>query len=150
MSKIVFDSDGLIKMAKSGILEVALEHFDSCISQEVFDETVTEGKKLQFEDADFIEEMVTNNQLKIQKYSIDKNLEDKLKNKPSLGVGEISAIHLFNSLKADAIITDDQKFIRFLQSEQLPAIVPASLIHKLHQLKKINKEQALSSLLIFF
>lgn len=146
MSKIVFDADGLIKMAKSGALDIALECFDSFVSQEVFDEAVTEGKKLQFEDADTIEEMIKNGQLKIKKYSIDKNFEDKLKNKTRLGPGEISAVHLFNSLKADAIITDDQKFIRFLESEQLPIIVPASLIHKICQLKKISKWQALSSL----
>jgi len=142
----VFDSDGLIKMAKSGVLEVALECFNSFISQEVFDETVTEGKKFQFEDANIIEEMITNGWLQIQKYSIDKNVEGKLKNKPRLGSGEISSIHLFNSLKADAIITDDQKFIKFLESEQLPIIVPASLIHKICQFKKISKGQALSSL----
>ena len=53
---------------------------------------------------------------------------------------------MFNSLTADAIIPDDQKFIKFLESEQLPIIVPASLIHKICQFKKISKEQALSSL----
>ena len=58
MSKIVFDSDGLIKMAKSGVLEVTFECFDSYISQEVFDEAVTEGKTFQFEDANVIEELI--------------------------------------------------------------------------------------------
>src|SRR3989338_8747515 len=106
MSKIVFDSDGLIKVAKSGVLEVVLGCFDSWVSEEVFQEAVVEGKKLQFNDAFVIDGQIEAGKLKVKKQLVYKSgaystgLE-------GLGAGEISSFHLFSALKANSIITAD-------------------------------------------
>ena len=45
MYKLLFDSDALIKISKAEFLDVVAENFDVYITEEVYDETVKEGKK---------------------------------------------------------------------------------------------------------
>lgn len=51
MKNLVFDSDGLIKLTKAGILEKVIGHFICSITKEVYDETVVKGLERFYDDA---------------------------------------------------------------------------------------------------
>lgn len=146
MRKVVLDSDGLIKLAKSGVLENILDCFECFISSEVFKEAVIEGQKLGFEDAFFVENLLKKKKLKVKKHSLNKKASGLLENIFGLGTGEISSFHLFYNTKAAALVTDDQRFLRFLEQNKIAFVLPADLIHKILVLRKISKTDAINAL----
>ncbi len=146
MYKIVLDSDGLIKLAKSGVLENILDCFGCFISNEVFKEAILEGQKLGFEDAFIINTLLKKKKLKVRKHSLNKKASKLLENTVGLGAGEISSFHLFYNIKASALVTDDQHFLRFLEQKNIAFVLPGDLIHKMLVLGKINKKDATNAL----
>ena len=113
MYKILFDSDALIKISKAEFSDVVVENFDVLITEEVYKETVEEGKRRFYPDSDKIEKLVQDNKIKILKgvyYS------KKKKPKQSFGRGEIS---IFKAYKKDRlIVTDDLSFTSYLQNQK--------------------------------
>ncbi len=67
MSIFVLDSDGLIKLVKSSIIEQLLKRFSCFISSEVYEEVVIRGKEKLYEDAFIIEKHVRADILKVMK-----------------------------------------------------------------------------------
>ncbi|PIN74597.1 hypothetical protein COV18_06920 [Candidatus Woesearchaeota archaeon CG10_big_fil_rev_8_21_14_0_10_37_12] len=136
MKQIVFDSDALIKLMRSGILQ-QIKH-KCVISDSVYEETVTEGKKKLYPDAYQIETSV-----KEGKISVKKILFQQL---PGLGKGESSTFALFKKLKADVIASDDKKFIKLLEEQKIEYITSTAAITGLYLAKKINQKQAINAL----
>ncbi len=143
---LVLDSDGLIKLTKSGILENFLKKFDCNISNEVYEEAVIKGKERLYEDAYEIDGFVSKELLKVKKYRKIKKASEILENKIMLGEGEKSTLHLFFNLNAGAIITDDQSFLGILEKNRIPFITPSDVITRLNKLKILNKEESLNAL----
>lgn len=112
MTILVLDSDGLIKLTKSGIIEEFLKNHECKISEEVYKETVEQGKEGLYEDAYEIDKFVSKNLLKVKKHRKSKKASKILEDKDMLGEGEKSTLYLFFNLNADAIISDDQSFIK--------------------------------------
>src|SRR5438105_3056552 len=54
-----FDSDGLIKLNRAGVLLQALGAFDSIRPEAVYREVVTEGQALRYADAEAIDEALS-------------------------------------------------------------------------------------------
>ncbi len=106
MYKIVFDSDALIKLVKSGLDDEILGKVVACIPEQVFEETVVEGKKGHHADAAVIESFI--NEGLIRKY------KTKSRSSGNLGKGELATRDLYGKIRANAIITDDGAFIREL------------------------------------
>ncbi len=138
MKKIVLDSDSLIKLAKITVLETLTKSASCIIPYEVYNETVLEGKKNLYEDADLVEELV-------KKGSI-KKINVKSKEIQGLGKGESAVYSLRIHKKIDFIVSDDKKFLDFITQEKISFIVTSQIVVALYKNKKINKEKAMQSI----
>lgn len=137
MAKFVVDADAAIKLAKANVMEKAAEHTKLVISQQVYME-ILRGKENLYEDAFCIESLV-----KDKKIAVRTTSENKLE---GLGAGECSALTLFKEIKADAIISDDRKFLSLLEHELVPYIIVTDFIVFLVIKKAVAKEEGLSAL----
>ena len=136
MLKIVFDADGLIKLAHTGILAKVNER--CLISNQVFNETVVEGKKRLYPDALIIEDLIKQQKMIVQKVIV-KKIE-------GYGIGEISTLTLFMKEKADVIVSDDRKFLVYLDNLDVPFIIPTEFIVGLAMSNRITKEDGREAL----
>ncbi len=142
MYKIIFDSDALIKLIKAKIPQKIFGNFKGFITCEVYEESVVRGKMAFFEDAFTIESLVKENLIK--KIKAKKTPEtQKILSYENLGMGEKSTLHLYHDIKADAICSDDGKFLRFLDRNDVNFIMPADLILRLKETKLLSKEDAI-------
>ncbi len=146
MIKLAFDSDGIIKLTKSGITDRIMESFDCFISDRVHVESIIEGKGRLYEDAFQIENIVKKNKLRIIKVKESDKAREILRNYESLGEGEKSTLHLFFNIKAKAIVSDDQAFLNLLYRNNIPFITPTEIIIRLSELKILDKKEGLSAL----
>lgn len=132
MTKFVLDADGAIKLARSGALTTLTENAKVVIPDAVFNEII-QGKEKQYEDAFIIEALV--NSEKIRRVHVSSEHDD------TLGIGEIVVLALWKSAKADAVISDDRKFIRLLEQENIPVLIPTLAIVWLVKNRIAKKEQ---------
>lgn len=137
MYKLLFDSDALIKASKADLLATVTECFDVLITEEVYSETVEEGKKGFHPDADRIANLVEDRKIKLTKR------KDYIKNKgpkESFGEGEIS---VFKSYKKNRmIVTDDLRFSSYIGKEDIKNISSAHLLLALVKKGKMQKDKA--------
>ncbi|MDP2755503.1 MAG: hypothetical protein Q8P40_14090 [Nitrospirota bacterium] len=145
MSKLVFDSDGLIKLFKSGCLQIIFQNFACSISREVHEETVIKGMERLYDDAFEIEGLIKKDKLTVEVVRNNKQAQNILKHS-SAGKGEAASLHLFFNLDATAIISDDRVFLNLLHKNNVPFITPTDLIVRLYVLKLISKKEALDVL----
>jgi len=94
----------LIKLTKVGILSKFIQHIECHIPEQVYYETVKQGKKSFYGDAEEIEQAVGNKKIKVHKITI--------KTRPGFGKGEIATKHLAEKINAHAIMSDDAKFLK--------------------------------------
>lgn len=146
MTKIIFDSDGLIKLVKAGCFRKLPDYFTCLISNEVYEETVLKGMERLYEDAFQIEELVKNKKLKVEKVQ-NNNKAQSLLEDSKVGKGETSTLHLFYNINAKAIISDDRIFLKILHQNNIPFIIPIDLIIRLYGLKIISKKEAIDGLI---
>ena len=145
MNKIVFDSDGLIKLTKSGCLMKILNSFQCSITEEVYDETVISGMERAHGDAYEINGLIKEGKLKVKNTKNNKYVENMLENR-TFGFGECSTLHLFYNSDAKVIVTDDRAFLNLLDNNNVPYIVPTDLIVRLYELKVMTKDESINSL----
>ena len=137
MYKLLFDSDALIKAAKAGFLESAASAFKIHITNDVYNETVEQGKKRIYEDADKIENLVQNKKIfliKSAKYA------KKPKPKQSFGRGETSVFQAYK--KGYLIVTDDLSFVSYLNDVSIRNMSCAHVLIALAKKGRISKEKA--------
>ncbi|MBI5392440.1 hypothetical protein HZA96_01100 [Candidatus Woesearchaeota archaeon] len=139
MKKFILDSDALIKLTRSGIIELFCSYYSCIITKQVYDEVVSEGKKRHYENASIIEDLV-----------IRKNITTiavtQIKQDLPLGLGELSSLQLYRKITADAIISDDRKFIILLENEEIPFLFPVDVILLLRFENIMTKEESLGVL----
>lgn len=140
MFKFVIDSDALIKLTKSGVLEDFCTHYYSVITSEVKYECVDEGKKRLHEDAFKIEDFINKKILKIV------DIKKPRKIKENLGKWEISTANLYFQEKTSIIVTDDSTFIKYLENSNIRFVIPADIILLMKISRKIDKKTALNYL----
>ena len=137
MSILVFDADGLIKVVQARIVGF-IDH--TCIiSQQVYNETVIDGKKYFHNDAFEIENLILQKKIKIKNLEITEQIQ-------SLGIGETSTYYLFKKNKQGTIISDDRRFLHFLEQKNIPFIIPTELIVALVKKKKLPLLEAHNAL----
>ena len=139
MYKIVLDADGLIKLAKSGLLNKLPQLAKCHISKQVYTEAVERGKEKMYEDAYAIDALIHSGEIDV--ISMKTNIIDS-----SLSSGEILSLELYKKLKADAIISDDRRFLNLLNQEKCEYIIPADIIVILAKSRKVTKEEAINGL----
>lgn len=120
---VVLDSDGLIKLAKAGILGVVVKAWTCLIPQAVWAETVEGGREAAYPDALAIREALRPSM--VQPPARHPRAARLLQQKRGLGRGEQDALHLFFTARADAIVSDDAAFLTVLGQAGLRYIPPA-------------------------
>jgi len=146
MRIFVLDSDGLIKLVKSSIVEHVLRRFSCFISSEVYEEVVTKGEVRLYEDSFTVEALVKKKMLKVRRAEESERAKAVLRGKEELGLGEKTTLHLFFSLKADATISDDKAFLKVLKENNIPFIILSEVIARFAEIKAISREEGLRSL----
>ena len=137
MYKFIFDSDALIKSAKSDILEKFCQHYNCFISTEVKNECVDEGKRRLYKDALAIEEFINQGLITV------KEVKKARKIREDLGKGEVSAVNLYFQEKNTIIVTDDSAFTKYIEENKIKFCVPADLILLMRISNKIDGIAAL-------
>src|SRR3989338_8824454 len=140
MYKFVIDSDALIKLTKTGLLEQVCRHYNCAITSEVKEESVDEGKKRFYKDALKIEELIGKKLLKVIELKKAKSI------KGNFGKGEVSSISLYFQEKNSTLVTDDSAFIRYLEEENVSFILPADIILLMKRSEEIDEKTALDYL----
>ena len=138
MIKFVLDADGAIKLAKASVLGVLAVSSACLLPQRVYGE-IMKGKEKMYEDAFITENLVAESKIRVIASAPAENLE-------GLGVGEMSALAVFKKENADAIITDDARFIGKLKEQDVPFLVPVHAIVWLFKERRINKQEGLAAL----
>ncbi len=108
------------------------------ISAEVYEETVVEGKKRFHEDAFVIEQMILDTKIKVRKV--------KFVPLPKLGKGEVSTLALYHKMKAEAIVSDDRRFLGYLEEQGVPFLVPSEFLLYLALSNSISSQKCLEAL----
>ena len=137
MYKFIIDSDALIKLTKSGILELICHHCNCIITTEVKNECVDEGKKRLYKDALEIEEIINKKLMKVIELKRTRKVNE------NLGRGELSSVNLYFQEKNSCIITDDSAFINYLEENNIKFFVPADVILLMKISNKVDKKTAL-------
>jgi len=148
--KVVIDSDGLIKLAKAGVLEKVAGAWDFYIPQAVYEETVERGKEEAYPDAEEIERIIQGQGRGHVRPPSREHPRAKgilaLAGAKSLGRGEQETLHLFFAEEADVIISDDRAFLAVLERAALPYLPPALALVELARRKGIGIEEAVEAL----
>jgi len=126
--KVVVDSDVLIKLTKTGSKEVIVSLLDVSIPKRVYEETVTESKGCI--DANKIQHNIDVGMIQVQGQST----RDK---------GEFEALKLYRSGGFELIVSDDRKFLNYLDRSGIPYLTSSSLIVYLLYKNKISKEDTI-------
>jgi predicted nucleic acid-binding protein len=126
--KVVADSDVLIKLTKTGSKEVIVSLVKIFIPKRVYEETVTESKG--YIDANKIRENIKEGKIQVAGLSMC----DK---------GEIEALKLYKSGGFELIVSDDKKFLNYLERNDIPYLTSSSLIVYLLYKNKISKEDTI-------
>ncbi len=148
MSKIVLDSDGLIKLQKAGVLRALASRCECIIPEAVYKESVEDGKKGLYEDAFLIEEVVEEDMDKIKvsdrNDELEKIDEERL---GSLGKGEKEVFQLYFQEEVDAILSDDRAFLNTLDRfSDVEYFTPCNTIYIMYKKGIISKKESLKGL----
>lgn len=141
MYKLLLDSDALIKISKAEFLGVVVENFKAFITEEVYEETVKEGKKELYPDADIIEKFIQERYITLINKGQYK--EDK-KPKQNFGKGEASVLQAYK--RDNFIVSDDLSFTSYARKGNLKILSSAHLIYVLLKKGKLSKDKAYDSL----
>ena len=139
--KLIFDSDGLIKLVKANLPKEVFDSFKAYMSEEVYLECVIDGKKGLYNESFEIESLITDK--KIFKEKSKTNLQAiKILKDENFGKGEEGIVHLFFNIKADVMISDDKKFLNFLFNNKLPFMTPTDLVISLYEGSILDRNSA--------
>ena len=112
--KIVMDSDCLVKLSKAGAKEAIVSAMEVSIPPLVEKETVDEAKANGYSDAFIIEENINKKLLHVVK------LHGKKPVVVTVVKGEDEVVSLFSQGNYDAIASDDKRFLKKLDSANIP------------------------------
>lgn len=149
MYAIVADADGLIKVGKSGALPALLSAARVIVPQVVWEEAVEEGKKRMYEDAQVLEQVLSEGGAEVVAQGPCKEADALLgKSSASFGAGERSALAAFYATGAGALLTDDRAFVGLLAAAEphVPVLVPAAAIVSLAEAGRLSTERAREAL----
>jgi rRNA-processing protein FCF1 len=138
--KLVMDSDCLVKLTKAGAKEAILLSIEVSIPTLVKRETVDEAKEKGHQDSLMIEENLRKKTLHL--------VEAKRKKRPLLtdAKGEEEVVSVYLSGTYDAVASDDRRFLKRLESANIPFLTPTACLVYLYMGGKIEQSKALQML----
>lgn len=141
------DADGLIKLGKAGVLRLFFGVAEVLVPEAVYEEAVVRGKRELYEDAFALEMVLREAEARVAPDVSDPWAEKLLEEGgASLGMGERSALHLYGTEGADAILTDDRVFLSFLGRAGAPALTPTAVIVRLVEAGRMEVEEGLKAM----
>jgi len=138
--KLVMDSDCLVKLTKAGAKEAILSSIEVSIPALVKKETVDEAKDKGHQDGLIIEENLRKKSLRVV---------DAKRKKQSLMAatkGEEEVVSVYLSGIYDAVASDDRRFLKRLESANIPYLTPTACLVYLCEEGRIEKFEALQML----
>ena len=138
--KLVMDSDCLVKLTKAGAKEAILSSIEVSIPALVKRETVDEAKEKGHQDGLIIEENLRKKSLRV--------VDAKRKKQSLLAAtkGEEEVVSLYLSGIYDAVASDDRRFLKRLESANIPYLTPTACLVYLCEEDRIEKFEALQML----
>lgn len=124
---IVLDADGLIKLSQAGVLEHVAQAFQCVIPDAVYHEAVTKARERQYRDAEEIERVVKSAMTIQPTATLDMP-------EFGLGAGETAVLALAAQQEGEStIVSDDRRFLAFLNRQGVPFLMPSALIAMMAQ-----------------
>ena len=120
--RVVMDSDCLVKLTKAGAKNAVTKSMEVHIPRRVMMETVREGKRRGFQDALEIEANIKKRWLRV--IALMKRGRFPL----ASGAGEAEVLSLFRRGGYDALASDDQRFLKKLETVGIPYLTPTACI----------------------
>lgn len=142
MSKIVIDADALIKLGKTGVLDLLLGDHEVLVPGAVYEEAVIKGKTELYEDAFVLETVLEEGEARVLRRVVEPAGEKGL----FLGPGERDALRAYHEEGADAILSDDRVFLRFLGESSVPYLTPVGVVLGLVGSGKLSPDGSLAAL----
>jgi len=124
MKKILLDTDASIKLTKISIIETFASNFQVILTSEVYAEQVTAGLKCNFQDAKKMEKLISEGKVTVVELKENESKYDDFR----LGSGEKSVINYFLASDIDLIVSDDETFLKILDSYEIPFTPVAGVI----------------------
>lgn len=141
MSKIVVDADGLIKLGKAGVLALLLEEREVFVPGAVYEEAVTRGKRELYEDAFELEAALGGKAGIFERKDVSGE-----EGAPPLGPGELDTLRLYREEAADAVLSDDRVFLRYLDGASVPYLTQAGVVVGLVESGRFDAGEGLAAL----
>lgn len=135
--RVVMDSDCLVKLTKAGAKEAVLSALEVSIPPAVRKEVVDEGKTGGYPDALVVEENIARGRLKTVGLSAPRT-----KDGPLLIGGEKEVLDLFLKGRFDAVASDDSRFLKKLESLNIPYLTAAACVAYLSASGSVGGEKA--------
>ena len=128
--KVVCDADGLIKMAKAGILEALAGRVELLVGPQVYHEAVEEGKARGYPDALDLERILKAKAqvLRPSQRKQKRSPEDRAIEALPMGAGEKETLRVYSRERADAVLSDDRGFLAALEELGIPYLTPAAAL----------------------
>lgn len=139
------DTDALVKLTKGSAKDVVASAFELIVPPEVQKESVDQGKAAARPDAVRIEANLRNGGLTLVRTRRSGAMEGVIKTLRLSG-GEADVLRLYASGRADAVVSDDSRFLRFLADLEIPFATPSSLLVVLVRTGKLKKREGLGHL----
>ena len=146
MVSAVSDSDVLIHLAKLNQLNLLKNQFSVIyLSEIVYSETVSDGIKMQKEDASTIKKFIESEEIISIKKAETEKINDIIK-KHHIHKGEASIIALAKELKIEHCLTNEIKVRKIIKAEGLKVIGTLGIILKAFKINDIDNRQTLNLL----
>ena len=133
------DSDCLVKLTKAGAKDAVASGMEVHIPPLVKTETVDEAKEKGYQDCLVIERNIAKTLLRVVKSKRKRTIMAATK-------GEVDVVSLFQNGGYDAIASDDRRFLKRLESANIPYLTPAACLVYLYSANRIEKFTALELL----
>lgn len=142
--KVICDADGLIKMAKAGILDIFARHVEVLVSPQVYREAVEDGKARGYPDAVEIERVLERHGHRVQPPKRRRtNLRVDI---VSLGAGEQEILQVLSQERADVVLSDDRAFLSILETLGISYMTPGAALLFLVEQNAIQVQEAQQAL----
>ncbi len=138
---IVSDASTLILLQKIVLLDRLVKNFKFIISQEIYNESVLEGKKVKSKDSYLIEDKINKKMINIKKIKEEKKVNEII-DEFGLEKGEAEAITLFLQENADILAIDDHKAINICKIYKIPFMTALTFVITAFDAKLVMKNEA--------
>ncbi len=126
-------------------MALLVEKHEVLVPQAVYEEAVTKGKQELYEDAFELEATLGGGRAWIFETEPEREPGSAME-ASALGPGERDALRLYRAEAADAILSDDRVFLRFLDESSVPYLTPAGVVVGLVESGRLDPVEGLAAL----